>query len=130
MPSFVPLLVMLSLMSGCFGRVDMSEIPGNYAAEYDFATDKLQINLDGSYTQSILFKKDGKTISGSGRWSYDRDSGYIELIDLYVLSDGYGHPVDNYMTLPKGRARYPVERAIFTRQLRLGPDEGAPYYKH
>jgi hypothetical protein len=89
---------------------DRDELLGTYVAEYEFGIDKLELKSDGTYTQEVTLQEEGKTIRGDGRWTYDQARHYIDLEDIYVLSDGYGKKSNDYKNLPRGLASYPSER--------------------
>ena len=123
------LLILAILNTGCLYPNDRDELIGTYVAEYTFGTDTLELKSDGTYTQEITLKEERKVLRGDGRWTYDQTSHYIRFEDLYVLSDGYGNKHDDYKNHPRGLASLPPERYFWSRRLRLGPDEGAPYNK-
>ena len=119
------------LLSACVRlNVDLSELYGTYLAEYSFGTEKIMLRENGDYVQEVTIISLNKTITHSGEWSYDPDTERVNLKRCLSVNDGFGRLRDRYSTPLEGGCSLPVERRFFLfGQLRLGPDEGNPYYK-
>lgn len=114
---------------GCLPHPDPKEIPGTYLAEYDFGTDSLRLESDGTYVQEIRVKGRSEVLRASGTWKYDQAESRIDLSDVYFIQNRYSDEWDDRTVTNLGRASYPIERYFFSRKLRFGPDDGHPHNK-
>ncbi len=126
---FVLSIGLVVLISGCLLHPDPEEISGVYVAMYEFGTDTLTINSDGTYTQEIIVKSRSEPLLTSGTWKYDQDDSRIALNDVYAVFNPYEESWDERTATNRGSASLAVERYFFSRKLRFGPDEGHPYNK-
>lgn len=117
------------MTSGCLPHPDPKEIPGTYLAEYDFGTDSLRLESDGTYVQEIRVKGRSEVLRASGTWKYDQAESRIDLSDVYSIQNRYSDEWDDRTVTNLGRASYSIERYFFSRKLRFGPDDGHPHNK-
>jgi hypothetical protein len=117
------------LTYGCLLHPDPQEMPGTYVAEYNFGTDSLSLKSDGTCLQEIRVKGSLEVLQASGTWNYDQDESRIDLSDVYAIQNRYSDEWDERTVTNRGGASYAVERDVFSRKLRLGPDEGHPHNK-
>ncbi len=117
------------LTSGCLLHPDPKEIPGTYVAEFDFGTDTLKLESDGTYIQEIKVKGRSDVLRASGTWRYDQGESRINLVDVFAIQNRYSDEWDERTVTNRGGASYAVERYFLSGKLRLGPDQGHPHIK-
>jgi hypothetical protein len=117
------------LTAGCLVHPDPKEIPGTYVAEYEFGTDSITLNSDGTYTQEIRVKGRSEALGALGVWKYEQTESRINFDDVYLIPNPYSDEWDETTVSNRGSASYPVERYFFSRKLRFGPDKGHPHNK-
>ena len=117
------------MTSGCLSHPDAKEIPGTYLAEYNFGTDSLRLESDGTYVQEIRVRRRPDELRASGTWKYDQGESRIDLSDVYSVQNRYSDEWDERTVSNRGGASYTVERYFFSRKLRFGPDDGHPHKK-
>lgn len=125
----LPSIGFVVLISGCLLHPDTEEIPGTYVAEYEFGTDSLILEPDGTYTQEIKVKRRSEPLRVTGIWKYDQSESRVNLSDVYLIPNPYSDEWDEATATNRGSANLPVERYFFSRKLRFGPDEGHPFNK-
>lgn len=124
-PTIAICLVIISFcfVSGCNSPVEQSELYGTYIAEYDVARERLDIDKDGTFTQSVIIVATAKTDKIAGRWLYNPQTGYISFENNFMLIlDGFGHFDPQYNNPTIGRSVYPVEKSFG--RVRIGVDVG------
>ena len=88
---------LLGILTGCGGKpISKSDLPGKYVADFGFATDTLNINPDGGYTQTIKIKASGKTTAATGAWRFDPKEHNIHFTDFMVVINGFSEMVTNF----------------------------------
>jgi hypothetical protein len=87
----------LGILTGCGGKpISKSDLPGKYVADFGFATDTLNINPDGGYTQTIKIKSSGKTAAANGTWRFDPKDRDIHFSEFMVVINGFSEMVTNF----------------------------------
>jgi hypothetical protein len=80
--------IALLIASGCTQAPTQAEMVGVYMAQYPAATEDLTLSADGSFSQKITLKADGKVLVSSGAWTYDSKD--ITFHDRFlVVADSY-----------------------------------------
>ncbi len=69
---------------------DQSQLHGTYVADYDVATEKLALNRDGTFAQSVTLRATSEILLAKGSWKYDAQSGYV------TFGEGFLHVVDMF----------------------------------
>ena len=70
------------------------EIPGTYVAKFDFGTDTLKLESDGTYIQEIKVKGRSDVLRASGTWRYDQGKSRINLVDVFAIQNRYSDEWD------------------------------------
>lgn len=113
---------LLPLMESAFAPVVRADLLGEYASEFDGATERLTLLADGSYTREVLVHGEARPYNLTGRWEFE-----AELITLYSFAlHGHYSPREAWR---EGKAHtrslnLPVDRIWW--RIRLG--DGADYH--
>lgn len=119
---------MLIAVVGCrLSRVPESPV-GRYTADYDQATESLDILKSNQFKQVVHLKTNGRTINSSGTWEFDPDSGNVIFQKGFILLiDGFRRVRPNFDSPVDGNVVYPVRWSPFGTY--IGSDEGVLYRK-
>ena len=118
--SFTPLIFVVR---------NQSKLYGTYLADYEFATEKVTINKDGTFVQEVTLKATSKVDTAKGTWKYYPEDGdftfdhnFMSVMDGFKqLKPDYDRPRD------KGRVMMPAYRMFF--RIYMGSCEGVLYKK-
>lgn len=70
--------------SACSRPKDSKELVGKYSADYDLATEKIQLDDNGTFKQTVTLKSNGKVSSVQGAWKYYPSLGYIDFDEKFM----------------------------------------------
>jgi len=116
------------LLFGCTHPKMASELIGVYEAHYDQADERLSLKSDGTFSQEVTLKPNGKVVGGAGTWKYDTVSGDITFTPGFVCAlDGFGK-LDPQGVRPTGDLVIKPVTSQFG-QLRISLYEGIFYRK-
>ena len=119
-------LIILSCAS-CSG-VPADKVPGVYQAEHKFAKEKIIINPDGTFRHEVILKSNAKTTVSTGKWDYNPSTGYISLVDGFMLVINGQQEFNPHYAKPLiGSAGLPMY--MFMGMIRIGSDERLVYRK-
>ena len=74
---YILIYIVISLMGCSESNINISDIPGEYYVSSKGNTEKIIINVDGTYEQTLTFNK--KTYVTSGKWIYDPDKKMVRF---------------------------------------------------
>ena len=107
-----------------------SELFGTYTADNKFASETLNLNPDGTYTQRVILKGTGQVSVARGQWTYDAGTAYVTFDrHMMLVTDGFQRFNPNYAKArAEGLVSLPADRLFG--QIRIGAaDDAAPYEK-
>jgi hypothetical protein len=121
-------LGLMLLLAACGSSKAALDLSGTYKADYEFATEKLTLNHDGTCTQEVTLKSTSKVDVAKGTWTYDPTSGYITLDGkLMLVMNGLRQLRPGYASPADGRSVLPVSSGLG--QTSIGTSEGVLYKK-
>ena len=116
---------LLGILTGCGGKpVSKSDLPGKYVADFGFATDTLNINPDGGYTQTVKIKSSGKSATATGAWRFDPKEHNVHFSDFMVVINGFSEMVTNFDAPTNRGSQFATVRQRFGK-LEIGGDDSA-----
>ena len=106
----------------------LTELYGTYFADYEFANEELILHGDGSFTQRVTLKTNGKVDIAEGVWRYDSSDGYISF-DGYCMNvmDGFQKLNPDYAVKKYGHGVLPADK--FFGKIQIGGGGGVLYTK-
>lgn len=112
----------------CEAHVGVTEVPGEYVAEYLFATETLVVSADHTFQQKVAFKN-GTTASANGRWRFDSEQSDIYFSESFlVVINGFGKE-DPHFNDPGERVTSILPVRSSAGRLQIGLDPAIPYFK-
>jgi len=119
------LLVIMPL--GCGKSLTMSDLYGNYVANYSVASENLTLMPNGKFIQKVTIKASGKVSVVQGTWKYDSyDDKVVCDENFLAVVDGFGALRKDYVT-NRGLALLPI-KTVPTQPLSLGASEDPVKY--
>lgn len=109
----------IAFSCSCNQSPGTSQILGHYVAEYPYGKEELVLRDDGTYLQKIHLNSSASEIENVGKWKYDGERRRVELQKMYVVDDGFGRLRQDFEDPKLDLASFPVERNLFTGELRL-----------
>ena len=121
--------VFLSFTPLIFVVRDQSKLYGTYLADYEFATEKVTINKDGTFIQEVTLAETSKVDIAKGTWKYDSEDGvFIFDHNFMCVKDGFARLKPDYAKpRDKGLVMMPAYRMFF--RIYLGSGEYKDTYK-
>ena len=119
----LPLLLLLFLLlsfTPLFFEVSESKLYGTYVAKYEFAEEKLAINVrltinrDGTFIQEVTRAGSSKVDISKGTWTYTKYCGLIFDHNFMDIMDSHGKLKPNYaQPRETGTVLMPATRWMF-----------------
>lgn len=131
MSIIITLVVLLfaTVFLGCSSKVNYDDVIGSYKVRYPYGTEELQLNKDGTYTQSVLIDGEAKAIANKGRWEFDKNESKVTLINAMLVDDFFGHLRKNYWKIEPGLSVFTAKSFTGKISLMVNPDQGFAYNK-
>ena len=124
---FSLLFCVCCMLVACERHMSTPDLYGNYVADYAEATEKLQLNSDHTFRQSVMLKASGRVDVTTGKWRYNSNSGYVSFSGQFmVVLDGYHQLDKHYYNPPSGEVTQPVTKNFG--RISIGSSEGIVYY--
>jgi hypothetical protein len=120
------LLFAVCTVVACSKSVPPEKLPGTYVATYEFGTETLTLNPDGSFTQRVDINNESP-LTVSGTWKFDSKESYVRLINFLSVVDGFGNLKKDWRATKPGMAALPAGRLWF--RITLDSGAGHPYSK-
>lgn len=114
---------------GCSARVNCDDVIGRYKVQYPYGAEELQLNKDGTYTQSVLIDGETKAMDNKGQWEFDKNELKVILINAMLVDDFFGHIRKDYWKIEPGLSFFTAKRSMGTISLIINPDQGFVYNK-
>ncbi len=120
-------VAIVCLAASCAVRSE-SELHGAYVADYAVASEKLALNRDGTFVQTVTLKSKSAVLVARGAWHYDAQSGYVTFDANFLhVVDQFGKWDPDYERRLRGLTVYPVARYCWV--VSIGSEEGVFYKK-
>jgi len=120
--------VLLNL-GACSSKVERSDVLGEYVATYSFGVEKLQLNPDGTYVQTVTLKGKTAATQHSGTWDYAPSRGVVTVHDSLHFSDPFGKMNPNYATPLPGAWIMIGSKTLGSVSLNWNDDSGVKFEK-
>lgn len=91
-----------------------TDCTGRYEAQYSYGVERLTLNTDDTYEQSLTFKNGGE-LTNRGTWQLVSND-HIRLTDALIVDNGFGHPAT---PVTKGDWVLEIRRHPTTRSMSL-----------
>lgn len=125
---FFMFFLVLIIQVGCGGNFTKDDISGSYIAKYSFAIDQLNLNPNGTFSQSVKIIGDTTTYTVKGIWYLESDRYTLWLKNPLNINDGHGKLSKNF-NIPGTSVTQAWRPFWFFGTIRIGSDEGVPYLK-
>jgi hypothetical protein len=120
-------LLILLVLPRCGRTIESAEVPGAYRSECAFAVTELKLLPDGTFTEHIRLTGSGEVTDHTGLWRYDAGAQRLTLDKCLDVNDGFRQLNKEYRTPMV--CNLPVVHSWSRNSIRLGSDEGIPYWK-
>jgi hypothetical protein len=113
----------------CSSDVTQSELAGSYEAKYQFGTQNLRLQPDGTYTQKLTLPTVEGAVSHAGRWEYSQARGLVILHEPLMFDDNFGKLNPQYRTPVDGSWNLNVRKNLRGLTLTWNDDVGVTLRK-
>jgi hypothetical protein len=122
-------LVFSFLLSGCYSKVTLDDVLGNYKIRYPYGTEELLLANDGTYIQTILI--DGETTSktNKGKWEFWEKESEVVLNEAMIVDDGFGKIKPHYWENIPIAWNLNARKSFGKVSLLINPDQGFAFKK-
>jgi hypothetical protein len=120
------LFVILVLILGCSTSVRQDKIFGTYLASYPFGTERIVLNIDGTFIQRVVVNNEEPVVV-TGHWKFNPSQSRVNLYDSMVVVDGFGNLRADWRSPQIGVASMDVEMHWF--KIVMGSASKYPYMK-
>lgn len=117
------------LFSGCSSKVSFDEVIGNYKLRYPYATEELQLNMDGTYIQTVLIDSETTPKTNKGRWEFWVKESEVVLNDPMIVDDGFGKLKARYWQSEPIAWNLDARKSFGKISLGVNPDWGFAFKK-
>ena len=101
-------VITVIVLFGCSISVPASKVNGTYKASYQFGSETISLNPNGSFVQEIAIKNEAP-VTVSGKWEYDANGGRVNLEGFVSAVDGFGHLRSDWRAVKPGVASFDIE---------------------
>jgi len=114
----------LITFGACSSKMERGDVIGEYVATYSFGVERLRLNPDGTYVQTITLKGKTESTKHSGTWDYAPSRDLVIVRSPLEFSDPFGKLNANYELPMTGTWNLAVNKTLGNISLNWNDDAG------